>query len=88
MFVSYSRKGDATYARLVTSRRVDGRVVKETSKRNQKCKVYDSKVITCEPTSAANELYRAIGATCLVEIPLPCGKKQGRELRIITVPAT
>ena len=31
MFVSYSRKGDATYARAVTSRRVDGRVVKETS---------------------------------------------------------
>ena len=43
--------------------------------RNQKCKVYDSKVITCEPTSAANELYRAIGATCPAEIPLPCGKK-------------
>ena len=31
MFVSYSRKGDRTYARLVTSRRVDGKVVKETS---------------------------------------------------------
>ena len=31
MFVSYSDKGGATYARLVTSRRVDGRVVKETS---------------------------------------------------------
>ena len=31
MFVSYSRKGDKTYARLVTSRRVDGKVVKETS---------------------------------------------------------
>ena len=43
--------------------------------RNQKCKVYGSKVITCEPTSAANELYRAIGAVCPVEIPLPCGKK-------------
>ena len=43
--------------------------------RNQKCKVYDDKVITCEPTSAANELYKAIGATCPVEIPLPCGKK-------------
>lgn len=43
--------------------------------RNQKCKVYGSKVITCEPTSSANELYRAIGAVCPVEIPLPCGKK-------------
>ncbi len=43
--------------------------------RNQKCKVYDDKVITCEPTSVANELYKAIGATCPVEIPLPCGKK-------------
>ena len=43
--------------------------------RNQKCKVYSSKVITCEPTSSANELYRAIGAVCPVEIPLPCGKK-------------
>lgn len=42
--------------------------------RNQKCKVYDSKVITCEPTAAANDLYRAIGAKCPVEIPLPCGK--------------
>ena len=43
--------------------------------RNQKCEVYGSKVITCEPTSSANELYRAIGAACPVEIPLPCGKK-------------
>lgn len=43
--------------------------------RNQKCKVYGSKVITCEPTSSANELYRAIGAVCPVEIPLPWGKK-------------
>lgn len=43
--------------------------------RNQKCKVYGSKVITCELTSSANELYRAIGAVCPVEIPLPCGKK-------------
>lgn len=42
--------------------------------RNQKCKVYDTKVITCEPTAAANELYRAIGATCPVEIPLARGK--------------
>lgn len=42
--------------------------------RNQKCKVYDDRVITCEPTSAVNELYRAIGATCPVEIPLACGK--------------
>ena len=31
MFAGYSRKGDRTYARLVTSRRVDGKVVKETS---------------------------------------------------------
>ena len=31
MFVSYSAKGDAVYARLVTSRRVEGKVVKETS---------------------------------------------------------
>ena len=30
MFAGYSRKGDRTYARLVTSRRVDGKVVKET----------------------------------------------------------
>ena len=42
--------------------------------RNQKCKVYDDRVITCEPTAAANELYRAIGATCPVEIPLSRGK--------------
>ena len=42
--------------------------------RNQKCKVYDDKVITCEPTSAANELYRAIGAKCQVEVPFVCGK--------------
>ena len=42
--------------------------------RNQKCKVYDDKVITCEPTSAANELYRAIGAKCPVEVPFVCGK--------------
>lgn len=43
--------------------------------RNQRCKACDDKVITCEPTSTANELYKAIGATCPVEIPLPCGKK-------------
>ena len=42
--------------------------------RNQKCKVYDDKVITCEPTSAANELYRAIGAKCPAEVPFVCGK--------------
>ena len=42
--------------------------------RNQKCKVYDDRVITCEPTAAANELYRAVGAACPVEIPLACGK--------------
>ena len=43
--------------------------------RNQKCEVYGSKVITCEPTSSANEPCGAIGAVCPVEIPLPCGKK-------------
>ena len=42
--------------------------------RNQKCKVYDDKAVTCEPTSAANELYRAIGAKCPVEVPFVCGK--------------
>ena len=31
MFAGCSRKGDRAYARLVTSRRVDGRVVEETS---------------------------------------------------------
>ena len=31
MFVSYSRKGDKTYARMAASRRVGGVVVKETS---------------------------------------------------------
>ena len=50
--------------------------------RNQKREACGSKVITCEPTSSANELYRAIGAVCPVEIPLPCGKKWGRELRV------
>ena len=31
MLAGCSRKGDRTYARLVTSRRVDGRVARETS---------------------------------------------------------
>ena len=43
--------------------------------RNQKREACGSKAVTCEPTSSANELYRAIGAVCPVEIPLPCGKK-------------
>ena len=34
--------------------------------RNQKCEACDDKAVTCEPTSAANELYRAIGAKCPV----------------------
>ena len=51
--------------------------------RNQKREACGSKAVTCEPTSSANELYRAIGAKCPVEIPLPCGKKWGRELRLI-----
>ena len=43
--------------------------------RNQKREACGPKAVTCEPTSSANELYRAIGAVCPVEIPLPCGKK-------------
>ena len=31
MFAGHPRRGDGAYARLVTSRRVDGRVVRETS---------------------------------------------------------
>ena len=42
--------------------------------RNQRCKACDDKAVTCEPTSAANELYRAIGAKCPVEVPFVCGK--------------
>ena len=42
--------------------------------RNQKCKACDDKAVTCEPTSAANELHRAIGAKCPVEVPFVCGK--------------
>ena len=42
--------------------------------RNQKCKTCDDKAVTCEPTSAANELHRAIGAKCPVEVPFVCGK--------------
>ena len=42
--------------------------------RNQRRKACDDKAVTCEPTSAANELYRAIGAKCPVEVPFVCGK--------------
>ena len=42
--------------------------------RNQKRKTCDDKAVTCEPTSAANELHRAIGAKCPVEVPFVCGK--------------
>ncbi|MBR3225762.1 MAG: hypothetical protein IKF78_10640 [Atopobiaceae bacterium] len=41
---------------------------------NQKCRVYDKKVIACEPTSATNELYRDVGTTYPVEASLPYGK--------------
>ena len=50
--------------------------------RNQKCKACDDKAVTCEPTSAANELHRAIGAKCPAEGPFACGKNQGRESRV------
>ena len=42
--------------------------------RNQRRKACDDKAVTCEPTSAASELYRAIGAKCPVEVPFVCGK--------------
>ena len=42
--------------------------------RNQRRKACDDKAVTCEPTSAANELHRAIGAKCPVEVPFVCGK--------------
>ena len=42
--------------------------------RNQKCKVYGSKVLTCEPTAKANELYKALDLKCPVELPVVCGK--------------
>ena len=42
--------------------------------RNQRRKACDDKVITCEPTSVANELHRAIGAKCQAEVPFVCGK--------------
>lgn len=42
--------------------------------RNQKCKVYGGRVVTCEPTARANEVYRALGLECPVEIPTGRGK--------------
>ena len=42
--------------------------------RNQRREACDDKAVTCEPTSAANELHRAIGAKCPVEVPFVCGK--------------
>ena len=42
--------------------------------RNQRREACDDKTVTCEPTSAANELHRAIGAKCPVEVPFACGK--------------
>ena len=42
--------------------------------RNQRRKACDDKAVTCEPTSAANELHRAIGSKCPVEVPFVCGK--------------
>ena len=42
--------------------------------RNQRREACDDKAVTCEPTSAANELYRAIGAKCPVEVPFACSK--------------
>ena len=50
--------------------------------RNQRREACDDKAVTCEPASAASELYRAIGAKCPVEVPFACGKNQGRELRV------
>jgi len=38
--------------------------------RNQKCKIYDDKVITCETFKKVNDCYKAFGITCPVEIPI------------------
>ena len=38
--------------------------------RNQKCKVYEDKVITCESFKKANDGYKAFGMSCPVVIPI------------------
>ena len=50
--------------------------------RNQRREACDDKAATCEPTSVASELHRAIGAKCPAEGPFACGKNQGRESRV------
>lgn len=38
--------------------------------RNQKCRVYDDQVITCEPAKKANDCYKLFRITCPTTIPL------------------
>lgn len=38
--------------------------------RNQKCKVYDDQVITCEPARKANDCYKLFNIACPTTIPL------------------
>lgn len=37
--------------------------------RNQKCKIYDDRIITQEPVKKANDCYKLLGIKCPVEIP-------------------
>jgi hypothetical protein len=38
--------------------------------RNQKCKIYESQVITCEPVKKVNDCYKIFGYSCPITIPI------------------
>lgn len=42
--------------------------------RNQKCTIYQNRIVTDEPQREANDSYKALGITCPAEIPLCDGR--------------
>ena len=47
--------------------------------RNQKCTIYQNRIVTDEPQREANDSYKALGMTCPAEIPV-------REGRLVYIP--
>lgn len=42
--------------------------------RNQKCTIYEKRIVTDEPQKEANDSYKVLGITCPAEIPLKDGR--------------
>ena len=42
--------------------------------RNQKCTIYQNRIVTDEPQKEANDSYKALGITCPADIPIKDGR--------------